>query len=70
MTIDLNAAESFLYANARLLERLRFAHLFKGASAEPVVHALRAHRNPAAAIEWRGVATMHALRVLRENGRI
>jgi hypothetical protein len=46
MTVDLNAAETFLHAHARVLERRRFAHLFAGASAEPVVHALRAYRNP------------------------
>jgi hypothetical protein len=45
MTVDLNAASTFLDANARVLERRRFAHLFEGASAEPVLHALRAYRN-------------------------
>jgi hypothetical protein len=45
MTIDLNAARAFLHANARVLERRRVAHLLDGASAEPVLHALRAHRN-------------------------
>jgi hypothetical protein len=45
MTVDLNAAATFLQANARLLERRRFAHLFEQGSAEPVVHLLRAYRN-------------------------
>jgi hypothetical protein len=45
MTVDLNAAATFLHANARLLERRRFAHLFEQGSAEPVVHVLRAYRN-------------------------
>jgi hypothetical protein len=45
MTVDLNAAKAFLHANARVLERRRFAHRFEGASAEPVLHALRAYRN-------------------------
>ena len=45
MTVELNAATTFLHANARVLERRRFEHLFEGASAEPVVHALRAYRN-------------------------
>jgi hypothetical protein len=45
MTVDLNAAKTFLHANARVLERRRFACLFEGASPEPVVHALRAYRN-------------------------
>ncbi len=45
MTVDLNAATTFLYATARVLERRRFAHLFEGAPAEPVLHALKAYRN-------------------------
>jgi hypothetical protein len=45
MTVDLNAARTFLHANARVLERRRFARLFEDGSAEPVLHALRAHRN-------------------------
>ena len=45
MTVDLPAAAGFLHATARVLERRRFAHLFEGASAEPVLHALRAYRN-------------------------
>ncbi len=45
MTVDLNAATTFLHANARVLERRRFEHLFEGAPYEPVLHALRAYRN-------------------------
>jgi hypothetical protein len=45
MTVDLNAAAAFLHSTARVLERRRFEHLFEGASAEPVLHALRAYRN-------------------------
>ena len=45
MTVDLNAASAFINANARVLERRRFAHQFEGASPEPVLHALRAYRN-------------------------
>jgi hypothetical protein len=45
MTIDLNAAAAFLHSNARVLELRRYAALFDGGSAEPVVHALRAYRN-------------------------
>jgi hypothetical protein len=45
MTIDLNAATAFLHANARVLERRRFAHQFESGPAEPVLHALRAYRN-------------------------
>ena len=45
MTVDLTAAVTFLQANARVLERRRFACLFESASPEPVVSALRAYRN-------------------------
>jgi hypothetical protein len=38
-------AEEFIWSNARLLERQLFAHLFKGAAAEPVRAALRAYQN-------------------------
>ena len=38
-------AEEFMWSNARLLERRQFAHLFKGAPAEPVRAALRAYQN-------------------------
>src|SRR5215211_5959460 len=38
-------AEEFIWSNARLLERRLFAHLFKGAAAEPVHAALRAYQN-------------------------
>jgi hypothetical protein len=43
--IDLDAAEIFLESNARLIERLVFAHVFREASAEPVLHVLRAYQN-------------------------
>jgi hypothetical protein len=46
MTVDLQAAQTFIYANARLLERRRLAHLLEQADPEPVVQALRAYRNP------------------------
>jgi hypothetical protein len=45
MTVDLNAAESFLHANARVLERRRYEHLFHDGPAEPVLAALRSFRN-------------------------
>jgi hypothetical protein len=44
--IDLDAAERFIWTNARLIERHRFAHLFQDAPAEPVVQALRPYQNP------------------------
>ncbi len=45
MTVDLNAATSFLHSNARVLDRRRFEHLFEGGPAEPVIAAVRAFRN-------------------------
>jgi Prenyltransferase and squalene oxidase repeat len=44
--IALDAAERFLWLNARLIDRLRYLHLFKGGAAEAVLHALRAYQNP------------------------
>jgi hypothetical protein len=38
-------AEQFIWLNARLLERQLFAHLFRGASREPALAALRAYQN-------------------------
>ena len=37
----IHAAEAFLWRNARLLERLRFEHLFRVGDPEAVVDALR-----------------------------
>jgi len=44
-TTTLTRAEEFIWSNARLLERRQFAHLFKGAPAEPVRAALYAYLN-------------------------
>jgi hypothetical protein len=46
MAADLAAAERFLYANARLLDRHRLACLAHGAPPGPVLAALRAYQNP------------------------
>jgi hypothetical protein len=43
---QLAMAERFIWSNARLLERLRFEHLFRGADADRVVAALRPYQNP------------------------
>ena len=43
--MNLDAARNFLYANARVLERRRFAHHFDAGPKEPVLDALRAFRN-------------------------
>jgi hypothetical protein len=45
MSTDLSAAERFIHANARLLERHRLAVLLHGAAVTPVLDALRAYRN-------------------------
>jgi hypothetical protein len=45
MSIDLDAARTFLHANARVLERRRYEHLFEDGPIEPVLDALRAFRN-------------------------
>jgi hypothetical protein len=45
MSIDLAAAEEFVEANARVLDRHRLAVLLHGASAAPVLDALRPYRN-------------------------
>jgi hypothetical protein len=43
---SLERAATFVFGNGRLLERALFARRFLGASAEPVVAALLAYRNP------------------------
>jgi len=42
---DLDAAERFVWLTARLVDRYRFAHLFRGASASRVLDALRPYQN-------------------------
>ena len=46
MPIDLAAAEQFIYANARVLDRHRLAVLKGEEPAQAVLDALRAYRNP------------------------
>ena len=46
MIADIQAATTFIHANARLLDRHRLAHLLDGADPEPVLQTLRAYRNP------------------------
>jgi len=43
--VDVDAAERFVLANARLLDRHRLAVLLHGAPIEPVLDGLRAYRN-------------------------
>jgi hypothetical protein len=76
---DLDAAADFIWRHARLIDRHRFAHLFLGAGAEPVVCALRAYQNPDGgfghALEpdirtptSQPGASMHVLEMLAETG--
>jgi hypothetical protein len=76
---DIPAAEQFLAANARVLERRRFERLFRGGAAGPVRDAVAAYRNPDGgfghALEPDGrcpgsqpLAIDFALRVLLEAG--
>jgi hypothetical protein len=79
MAIDIDAAERFMLANARLLDRHRLDVLLHGGPAEPVLAALRAYRNPDGgfghALEpdvrsphSEPVSALHALEVLVEIG--
>jgi hypothetical protein len=42
---NLDTARQFIWRNARVIDRRRFAYLFEGGDAQPVVDALRAYRN-------------------------
>jgi hypothetical protein len=79
--VDLNAAEQFVFANARLLERRRLEVLVGSEPAESVTATLRAYRNPDGgfgnALEpdvrcptSEPVATLGALDVLEEIGAL
>ncbi|MCO8274932.1 hypothetical protein M1L60_30520 [Actinoplanes sp. TRM 88003] len=77
MSLDLDAAISFVTTHARVLERRRLRHLLGEGSADEVLPALDAHRNPDGGYGWalepdlrsvtsQPVAAMHALEVLAE----
>jgi hypothetical protein len=79
--VDLDSAERFMLANARVLERHRLAVLLRGAPVAPVLDALRAYRNPdggfghalepdVRAPESEPAATLHALEVLAGIGAL
>ncbi|MFN8441314.1 MAG: hypothetical protein U0175_11115 [Caldilineaceae bacterium] len=72
-------AEEFIWKNARLLERVRFAYHFKGGSGEHVTTVLRAYQNADGGFghalepdircpESQPVPTQHALEFLDEVG--
>ncbi len=77
MTVDIRAAERFILANGRLLDRHRLAVLLHNAPTAPVLDALRAYRNrdggfghalepDVRAPESEPASTLHALEVLAE----
>jgi hypothetical protein len=81
MPIDIDAAERFIHANARLLDRHRLAVVLHGAPVGPVLDALRAYRNgdggfghglepDLRAPESEPACTFHALRVLGQVGAL
>ena len=81
MPIDVEAAEQFILANARLLERHRMAMLLHDGPVSPVLATLRAYRNPDGgfghALEpdvrspgSEPASTLHALEVLAEVGAL
>jgi hypothetical protein len=81
MPIDIAAAERFVLANARLLDRHRLAVLLHAAPVAPVLDALRAYRNPDGGFghalepdirdpESQPACTVHALDVLAAVGAL
>jgi hypothetical protein len=79
--VDVDAAERFVFANARVLERHRLAVLLRGRAVAHVLEALRAYRNPdggfghalepdVRAPESEPAATLSALEVLAEVGAL
>jgi|SRR5215207_182904 len=81
MSVNITAAERFVLANARLLDRHRLAVLVGGAPVAPVLDALRAYRNPdggfghalepdVRAPASEPSATLHALEVLDQVGAL
>lgn len=77
MSVDVPAAERFIYSSARLLDRHRMAVVLHDAPLAPVLRALAAYRNPdggyghALEPDVRGpysetTSTLHALEILDE----
>jgi hypothetical protein len=52
MTVDLTAAADFLAGAARVLDRRRFGLLFGDGTADPVLGAVEAYRNPDGGYGW------------------
>jgi hypothetical protein len=79
MKIDRPAAESFIWSAARLMDRHRYAMLFKDGQAEPIIDALRGYSNPDGGFghalepdlrcpDSQPAATLYALEILSEAG--
>ena len=79
MSIDLPAAENFIWSAARLVDRHRYAMLFADGPAKLVVEALRGYRNPDGGFghglepdlrcpSSQPVPTQYALEILNEAG--
>jgi hypothetical protein len=77
--IDFDAATTFIWLNARLLDRHRFAHHFLGHDPEPVLRSVRAYQNPDGGFghaldpDLRGpasgpIATQYAMEIVEEVG--
>jgi hypothetical protein len=81
MSVDLDAAQRFVHANARLLDRHRLAVLARCAPVEPVLRALQAYRNEdggfghalepdVRAPDSEPASTLQALEILAQIGRL
>lgn len=81
MPVDRTAAERFIWCDARLLDRHRYAILFGDAPAEPVLAALSAYQNPDGGFGHglepdlrspgsQPAPTLYALETLHEAGRL
>jgi hypothetical protein len=81
MPVDRAAAETFIWSAARLVDRHRYAMLFEGVSADPVLAALSGYRNLDGgfghALEpdlrcpgSQPAATLYGLEMLHEAGRL
>ncbi len=81
MPVDRTAAETFIWSTARLVDRHRYAMLFLGGPAEPVLAALSGYQNPDGgfghALEpdlrrpgSQPGPTLYALEILEETGML
>jgi hypothetical protein len=81
MPVDRTAAETFIWSTARLVDRHRYAMLFRGGPAESTLAALRGYQNPDGGFghglepDLRGPGsqpgpTLYALEILEETGML